>query len=171
MASDIATLFRRLTLGVYVVGVAHRERRDAFTAAYVMQASYEPLLLALAVNRGHASYPVLVAGQTFSVNVLKREQIELARHFGTRSGRDVDKLTGIAWRPGSMGAPILEEALAYFDCQVTESMPAGGHQLVLGHVVDGRIVDSQAVPLAYAETGDMDRSSALYPQVFQRRAE
>jgi hypothetical protein len=30
-------------------------------------------------------------------------------------------------------------------------------------VVDGRILDPNAVPMTYAETGDMDGSSALYP--------
>jgi hypothetical protein len=30
-------------------------------------------------------------------------------------------------------------------------------------VVGGRILDPQAVPLLYAETGDMDGSGALYP--------
>ena len=39
---EIAELFHRITLGVYVVGVAHDERRDALTAAWVMQASFDP---------------------------------------------------------------------------------------------------------------------------------
>jgi flavin reductase (DIM6/NTAB) family NADH-FMN oxidoreductase RutF len=43
-------LFQRLTQGVYVVGVAHEEARNAFTAAWVMQVSFDPLLLALSVN-------------------------------------------------------------------------------------------------------------------------
>jgi len=45
-------------------------------------------------------------------------------------------------------------------------VPAGDHQLIIGRVVGGRILDREAVPLAYAETGDMDGSSALYPARF-----
>lgn len=37
--NEIAELFHRLTLGVYIIGAAHDERRDAFTAAWVMQAA------------------------------------------------------------------------------------------------------------------------------------
>jgi flavin reductase (DIM6/NTAB) family NADH-FMN oxidoreductase RutF len=161
--SPVDAAFRRLTLGVYVVGVAEHGRADAFTAAWVMQASFDPLLLALSINREHASYPLLLAGGGFVVNVLRREQLELARSFGTHSGRDRDKLTGVRWRPGRGGAPILEEALAYFDCRLDGSMPAGDHELVLGRVVEARVLDAEAVPLRYAETGDMDGSSALYP--------
>ena len=50
MSGSIAALFQRLTQGVYVVGVAHGEARNAFTAAWVMQVSFDPLLLALSIN-------------------------------------------------------------------------------------------------------------------------
>ena len=161
--NEVAALFHRLTLGVYVVGVADGGRRDAFTAAWVMQVSFDPLLLALSVNPQNASYPLLRAGGGFAVSVLKQGQLELARRFGTRSGRDEDKLAGVSWRPGRGGAPIFEEALAYLDCELTESLPVGDHELVVGRVVDGRILDPDAAPMAYADTGDLDGSSALYP--------
>ena len=54
-------LCRRLTNGLYVVGVAHGERRNAFTAAWLTQVSFDPLLVALSVNPSHASFPILVA--------------------------------------------------------------------------------------------------------------
>jgi flavin reductase (DIM6/NTAB) family NADH-FMN oxidoreductase RutF len=164
--NEIAALFHRLTVGVYVVGVAHEGHRNAFTAAWVMQTSFDPLLLALSINPDNASYHLLHSGGGFAVSVLKQGQLDLARRFGTRSGRDEDKLAGVRWRAGRTGAPMLEEALAYFDCELTGRMRAGDHELVLGRVVEGRILASDAVPLAYADTGDMDGSSALYPRRF-----
>ena len=164
--NEVAALFRRLSYGVYVVGVADGEQRDAFTAAWVMQTSFDPLLLALSINPGNASYPLLHTGGGFTVNVLKQGQQDLARRFGTRSGRDEDKLAGIHWHPGRSGAPILEDALAYFDCALAGRMPAGDHELVLGRVTEGKLVDRNAAPLTYADTGDMDGSGALYPRNF-----
>lgn len=164
--SEIAALFHRLSYGVYVVGTAAGERRDGFTAAWVMQVSFDPLLLALSINPDNASYELLHAGGGFTVNVLKQGQLELARRFGTRSGRNEDKLEGIRWRPGRTGAPILEQALAYFDCQLMGRHRAGDHELVLGRVVDGKVLDPGAAPLTYADTGDMDGSADLYPTSF-----
>jgi flavin reductase (DIM6/NTAB) family NADH-FMN oxidoreductase RutF len=166
MSEDIAALFRRLTLGVYVVGVAEGSERDAFTAAAIAQASYKPLVLSVAINPEHASYPLLRAGGTFTVSVLARNQMELARHFGTQTRHAVDKLQGVAWRPGRRGAPILEAALAYFDCVVVTEMPAGDHRIVLGRVVAGALLDPGAEPLVYADTNDLDGSAALYPDHF-----
>ena len=80
-------LFRRLTNGLYVVGVAHGSERDAFTAAWITQVSFDPLLVALSVNPGHASFPLLAAAGAFAVSILGQGQLELARHFGTQSGR------------------------------------------------------------------------------------
>ena len=163
---SIVALFRRLTLGVYVIGVSDGQRKDAFTAAWLMQASFDPLVLAISINPGNASYELLHASGWFTVNILKQDQLDLARHFGTTSGRDQDKLARMRTRPGRAGSPILEDALAYFECELEGRTRAGDHELVLGRVVDGRILDPKATPLTYAATGDMDGSSALYPEEF-----
>ena len=163
---NVCALFRKITQGVYVIGVSHGSNRDAFTAACVVQASFNPLLLALSVNPRNASYPLLRESQSFAINVLKQGQLDLARRFGTTSGRDVDKFAGIAWHPATSGAPILDDALAYFDCRLAGSLAAGDHELLLGRVVDGAIMDADAEPMTYAETGDMDGSSAFYPERF-----
>ena len=54
-----------------MVGVAHGGVRNAFTAAWVMQVSFDPLLLTLSINPHHSSYRLLKEGRAFSVNVLK----------------------------------------------------------------------------------------------------
>ena len=164
--SEIESLFRRLSSGVYVVGAAHDAERGAFTAAWVMQTSYDPLLLVVSINPEHATYPLVRASRAFTVNVLKSGRIDLVRRFGTQSGRDVDKLAGVSWREGRSGAPILDDALASFECDVIESVSAGDHDLVVGRVVAGAVTDPNAVPMTYAETVGVDGSGSLYPSRF-----
>jgi flavin reductase (DIM6/NTAB) family NADH-FMN oxidoreductase RutF len=163
MSGSVATLFQRLTQGVYVVGVAHGETRNAFTAAWLMQVSYDPLLLALSINPNHSSYLLLKEGRSFSVNVLKKGQLDLADHYG-RSAQD-DKMTSTDWTTDRSGPPLLREALAWFECQAVSEYPAGDHVLVLGKVIDGKLLDSEAAPMPYCETGAMDGASTLYPDV------
>jgi flavin reductase (DIM6/NTAB) family NADH-FMN oxidoreductase RutF len=163
MTGSIAALFQRLTQGVYVVGVAHGEVRNVFTAAWVMQVSYDPLLLALSINPHHSSYILLKEGRSFSVNVLKKGQLDLVDHYG-RSARG-DKLALTEWTTDRIGLPLLREALAWFECQVVSEHSAGDHMLVLGKVIDGKLLDSEAEPMSYRETGAMDGASTLYPDV------
>jgi flavin reductase (DIM6/NTAB) family NADH-FMN oxidoreductase RutF len=163
MSGCIAALFKRLTQGVYVVGVAHGEKRNAFTAAWIMQVSFDPLLLALSINPQHSSYQLLKEGGAFSVNVLKKGQLHLAEHFGRPAG---DKLAGTEWTTDRLGLPLLREALAWFECKVLSEYPAGDHVLVLGKVIGGKLLDSVAEPISYRQTGDLDGASALFPDGF-----
>jgi flavin reductase (DIM6/NTAB) family NADH-FMN oxidoreductase RutF len=164
MSGSIAALFQRLTQGVYVVGVAYGEKRDAFTAAWVMQVSYDPLLLALSINSNHTAYWLLKEGRSFSVNILKKGQLDLADYYG-RSAR-ADKLALTDWANDRVRPPLLREGLAWFECHVVSEHPAGDHMLVLGRVIDGKLVDSEAEPMCYRETGAMDGAATLYPNVF-----
>jgi flavin reductase (DIM6/NTAB) family NADH-FMN oxidoreductase RutF len=166
MSDGIANLFRHLTTGVHVIGVADGDRRNAFTASWVVQVSFRPLLLAVSINPAHASYRILQGGRVFAINVLRAEQQALAEHFGTQSGRTVDKLAGIPWRAGLTGAPLLHGALAYFDCQLVSDVEAGDHRLVMGRVVDGAVLIPDGQPLIYAATGDLDQSADLYAKDF-----
>jgi flavin reductase (DIM6/NTAB) family NADH-FMN oxidoreductase RutF len=166
MSNGIATLFRHLTAGVYVIGVADGERRNAFTASSVMQVSFSPLLVALGIGPDHQSYELLRRGAVFSISVLRADQQTLADHFGTQSGHDVDKLATVRWRAGMTGAPLLLDALAHFDCRVVNDIEAGDHRLVIGRVVDGALTGVDGAPLIYAQTGNLDMSEDLYPGTF-----
>jgi len=164
MSDSIAALFQRLTQGVYVVGVANGEARNAFTAASVMQVSFDPLLLALSINPHHFSYPLLKQGGSFSVNVLKKGQLDLVAHYGQPAR--ADKLDSKAWTAGRTGAPLLHECLAWFERRLVSEHPAGDHVLVVGKVIDGRLLDADAEPMSYRETGAMDGASARFPDGF-----
>jgi len=54
MSGSVAALFQRLTQGVYWWAWL-REMRNAFTAAWVTQVSFDRLLLALGINSHHSS--------------------------------------------------------------------------------------------------------------------
>jgi flavin reductase (DIM6/NTAB) family NADH-FMN oxidoreductase RutF len=164
MSESLVALMRRLTLGVYVIGVCDGEAPNAFTACSVMPVSFEPILLTLAIGCDHASLPMLRASGHFTVNVLKREQLPLARHFGLCSGRYEDKLATVAWQASPAGAPLLTDALASLACEVQGAMRAGDHELFVARVTSGTIQAPHALPMSYADTGDMDGSADLYVQ-------
>jgi flavin reductase (DIM6/NTAB) family NADH-FMN oxidoreductase RutF len=165
-AAPVLDLFRRLSSGVYVIGVAHDGRSNAFTAAWLTQVSFDPLLVALSINPENYSFSLIQQSGVFAVNVLGKGQLDMARHFGTQSGRHINKLAGQRWRPGTLGAPLLEAAAAYLECRVVDMRTAGDHQLAVGLVVGGEVLDEAAEPMTYAETGNLDGSAELYPPRF-----
>ena len=57
--------------------------------------------------------------------------------------------------------------MAWFECKVTEEHLAGDHMLVLGKVIDGQLLDLQAEPMTYRDTGAMDAVADLFPDALR----
>lgn len=155
---DVASVVRYITQGVYVIAVRDNERKNAFTAAWVMQVSFQPLMLCFSINPEHHSYQLLQATNICTVNALSKQQMQLAEHFARSGG---DKMTGFEWQTAPTGAPILSEAIAYFDCRINHYADAGDHKLVICSVVDAGVLNT-GEPLLYNDTGNMDGSQELY---------
>lgn len=164
MAEQFEDLCKLINHGVYVIGVSDGQHRNAFTAAWVMQVSFDPLMLALSINPEHYSYQLLKAGGVCSINVLGREQLTVAEHFGRSAP---DKMAGFEWLEAKTGAPILADSLAYFDCEVSHFSDAGDHKIVVCYVADAATLN-RGEPLLYDQTGDMDGSSELYAEQDER---
>jgi flavin reductase (DIM6/NTAB) family NADH-FMN oxidoreductase RutF len=158
--SKLHELLKQITHGVYVIGVSDGIHRNAFTASWVMQVSFDPLLLAFSINPQHHSYKLLRTGGVCAISVLKQEQTALAAHFA-RS--DIDKMVEYEWQQGKTNAPILKESSAFFDCEVKHYLDAGDHKIVVCKVVDTGYL-RQGQPMLYSETGDLDGSRQFLPE-------
>jgi flavin reductase (DIM6/NTAB) family NADH-FMN oxidoreductase RutF len=159
MSFDITTLCKSITCGVYVIAVRDAEIRNAFTAAWVMQVSFDPVLIAFSINPKHYSYRLLKAGGICSINALGKHQLHLAEHFGI--DRLANKMAKCQWQQAKSGAPILSEALVYFDCSVSHYCEAGDHQLVVCKVLEAGALNDGVVML-YTDTEDMDGSGESF---------
>ena len=164
MADEIANLFKSITQGIYVVGVHDGQDNNAFTASWLMQVSFRPMMLALSINPGHWSYRLLKNSGEFAVSVLAKDQIELAAHFASRASSK--KLSAVSWGTHRTRAPVLTDALAFFECELDHETDAGDHKLVLGRVINGELLDPNAIPMTYADTGNMDGARQLLPGSF-----
>jgi flavin reductase (DIM6/NTAB) family NADH-FMN oxidoreductase RutF len=164
MNLEMARLFRSVSHGVYVVGVADAEGPNAFTAAWVMQTSFDPPMLALSINPNCLSYRKLMAGGVFSVNVVPKDRPDWAELFARPAGSD--KLADVDFTPGEDGVPLLTGAIAWFQCRRAGTLASGDHVLAVGRVFDGRLNFPGREPLSYSDTGDLDGSAALYPDGF-----
>ena len=82
MLENASLLSKHITHGVYVISVANGTEQNAFTAAWVMQVSFDPPMIAFSINPEHYSYQLLKAGGVCTVNVLGQDHLAIAAHFG-----------------------------------------------------------------------------------------
>jgi flavin reductase (DIM6/NTAB) family NADH-FMN oxidoreductase RutF len=45
-----------------------------------------------------------------------------------------DRFTGLDWKPGRDGAPLLTDALATIECEIVAEHPTGDHWIVVAQV-------------------------------------
>jgi flavin reductase (DIM6/NTAB) family NADH-FMN oxidoreductase RutF len=131
---------RLFTYGLYAVTTGDEGAWDAFTANWVSQVSFDPPLVVVSVENTATSLPLIRRTRRFAVNVFDAGQRELAGRLGKPYARSPEKLDGLHRTVGEMGCPVLEDGLAWVECQVVGETPAGDSTLVLGQVVGARVL-------------------------------
>src|SRR3954471_16869964 len=101
----------RRALGTFLTGVTVVTTHDAsgaprgITANSFTSVSLDPPLVLFCVDLSAASCEAFAGSGGFAVHILGHDQQELAARFATRSPHKFD---GLATRPGTGGAPLLE---------------------------------------------------------------
>ena len=141
--------FQALVQGVYVVTTRVGEKVNGMTAAWVSQVSLKPLLVMVSIAPARYSHTLIKESGIFAINVLTQDQTELAKRFGFKSGRKIDKFAGMDYLTAATGAPILPQAYAYLDLKLVNTYVAGDHSLFVGEVMEAKILHPQNHPLVF----------------------
>ncbi|MHB8684953.1 MAG: flavin reductase family protein [Dehalococcoidia bacterium] len=138
MAAEAAKpALEQISYGLYVVGSKHGDDVNGMTANWLTQVSFEPRMVALAVEAQSHTMANIRASQVFSVNVVAEADIALIEKFVEPQERRGNKLGGVDFRTGETGCPILDQAIAWLECEVVQTVTTGDHELVIGRVIDG----------------------------------
>jgi len=149
----------RYATGVSVVAAVHDGVRYGMTVNSLTSVSLDPTLMLFCCERDASLHDPLMAAGSWAVSVLSAAQQPLAALFATRGRPGIDQFDGQSAHPGKLtGAPILDGALAWFECRTWASYDGGDHAIVVGEVLDLGCGDDAAGLLyfrsAYSATRD-----------------
>jgi len=133
---DVEEAFGKILNGVAVVTADAKGKRNGMTAAWFTRVSLKPALVMVAVGKSRFTHALIEEAESFCLNILAEDQVDLAKRFGLASGRKTDKLAGLRTSKAAAGSPVLEGVAAYMDCRLIGRFPAGDHTLFVGEVVD-----------------------------------
>ena len=127
------------------------QKLDGCISNTVVQVSNAPPAVAVCISKENLTHEHVAENGAFGVSVLKQSTpLRFIGVFGFRSGRDVDKLSGVSFREGVTGCPLVtDNALAVFEARVARAADARTHTLFVGEVVSGEVL-AEGKPLAYA---------------------
>jgi flavin reductase (DIM6/NTAB) family NADH-FMN oxidoreductase RutF len=144
--------------GLYVIGSRAGDRRNGMTLNWATQVSFDPKLIAISVENESLTKQLIAESRVFSLSVIDREDRAIVRKF--TKPVEVDATAGtmneIAFHEGCSGAPILDQAVAFVDCEVRQAIDLGDHTLYLGEVIDAGFQKPEDVPVLRMEDTRMN---------------
>jgi flavin reductase (DIM6/NTAB) family NADH-FMN oxidoreductase RutF len=108
------------------------------TLNWATQLSFNPKLLGVAVENEAVTRDLIAEGGAFSLCILDRDDRAIVRKFTkpVEADEGASTLNGFPFHDGVTGVPILDQAVAYVECRVSQSLEMGDHTLFVGEVVD-----------------------------------
>jgi flavin reductase (DIM6/NTAB) family NADH-FMN oxidoreductase RutF len=128
----------KMPSGLYVVGSTDKgERRNGMTINWVTQLSFAPKLVGISVEKTAVTHELIEAGGVFAISLVDREDRAIVRKFTKPVEVDLaaKTLNSFPFVEAVTGAPVLEQAVAFVDCEVREKVSVGNHTLFIGEVV------------------------------------
>ena len=135
-----------------LIGSRAGEERNAMTASWITQLSMEPVLLGVGVDNAAVTHRLITDGGSFTINLWNAEDTRVFVKFSKPAIYEDGTLNGRPIREAATGAPVFDEAIAWIDCEVRQSLNLGTHTLFVGEMVDGAINDDDARAAAMSDT-------------------
>lgn len=136
----------RNVFGAFATGVTIITTKDAtgkpfgLTANSYTSLSLDPPLVLVCVDKKVDCYACFDQSKVFVVNILSEGQDQLSTRFATKG---IEKFEGVAVKPGSLGVPLLDGALGYLECKVTNGYEGGDHTIYVGEVQTASVLDTR----------------------------
>ncbi|MBP0614986.1 flavin reductase [Jiella sp. KSK16Y-1] len=143
----------RFAAAVSVVTTDGASGRRGVTVSSACSVSDDPATLLVCLNLSSADNAWFEENGVFAVNVMSARDEAIARGFaGEGKLPQPERFSRGSWSTGATGAPMLDTALASFDCRLIDAKVIATHTVLIGEVV-GLRTGAAAPSLVYLERG------------------
>lgn len=135
-----------------LVGSRSGDDWNAMTTSWITQVAMEPVLIAVGVDKKAVTHRLIVDGAAFSVNLWDSDDTRPFVKFSKPATKEGMALNGRPISEGVTGSPIFDEAIAWMECRIANSVDCGSHTLFIGEMVACGITNDMARPAAMSDT-------------------
>ncbi len=133
-ATDFRNAMSLLTGAVNVVTTIGASGRYGFTASAVCSVTDTPPTLLVCMNKSSYSHAHFIKNKILTVNVLGSHHQPISTAFSSRMDSEERFKHGV-WTELKTGAPVLEDSLVSFDCQIEQIQEVGTHDIFICRIV------------------------------------
>jgi len=127
---------------VFAVARDKNGKANPMTVGWTMIVSGQPPMMAIALAHKRYTGEAIRHSKCFTVVFPSSQMAEEAMFFGTKSGKDTDKLAEMGTaveRASRIDSVLLTDAVANFECTLESEMAAGDHVIFVGKIVASHI--------------------------------
>ena len=135
----IGTALGRIPSGLFILTSHYQGHDEAILVSWVSQCSFEPPTLTVVLSQDRSAREIIKESQAFIINVLGKENLSLIKRFSKPVLSD-SIFEGLEFRRGFGNSAILENTVAYMECEFLESIPATDHFIFLGKIIGGDLL-------------------------------
>lgn len=133
-ATDFKNAMALLTTAVSVITTEGSSGAHGFTASAVCSVTDTPPTLLVCMNHSSRSHAYFVDNKILSVNVLGAQHEPISNAFASKLCSE-ERFQQASWTQLTTGAPVLEDALVSFDCEIEDVQQVGTHSIFMCRVV------------------------------------
>lgn len=128
-----------LPQGQFLMTAAAEDVRSGHITRWVQQCSQVPLLVSVAIPRGTTIEPLLRDSRCFAICGIRPEDRVITRRFNSEEKGQEDPFVGLDSFNDVTGAPILQRAQYYLDCELIGHLAMESDcRIYIGQVVSGK---------------------------------
>jgi rubredoxin/flavin reductase (DIM6/NTAB) family NADH-FMN oxidoreductase RutF len=147
---DTSALYK-ISYGIYTICSKVGEKQSGFIGNAVVQITSAPKQIVVASNKNNYTSEIINASKKLTVSVIGIDApMDFFGRFGYCSGRDANKFSSANVIYTTDNQPIiLDHTVAWFLCDVVETIDAGTHELFICRVLDAAIIAPETAPMTY----------------------
>src|SRR5260370_21291196 len=126
-----AAAWGRVASGLFVLTARRGADESGMLVSWVQQCSFQPPQITVALRADRPIAAWLTPDTVFALNVLDDGQTDMIGHFGRGFDLVQPAFDGLEITRLPIGPVVLDQALAYLECQVPPRHPAGAPYLII----------------------------------------
>ena len=128
-------------------------KNNPITLGWSMTTSGKPPMTAISIGLTRYTLDVIRHAESFVISFPSSAMAEETLYFGTRSGRDTDKIAEIKCRvkpAEEIDTVIFEDAVANFECVLESELKTGDHVIFVGRIVAAHMNRDETIERLYS---------------------
>lgn len=151
---DLARAIALTPCGLYVMTAGFEDRAAGLIARWVQRCSIDPPMLMIAIRKGEPIEPLIRDSRGFALCQISDDDRFLLRKFAPSADRQEDPFVCLTTTIGSSGAPIIERAMSYLDCELVRNVELDtDHRIYVGQIRGGGVLNESSPAIRFGDNG------------------